>query len=146
MEELLSIAFLETCNWARIMATTGNSAEILSLEERIQTVTNLYNRFQSLRQIPTLLLRPPAPTDLPAAALSSIRPEFENVKEMRELVCSDAVQEALRAARESEKADGSALSSNFRRESRKRRCVCPHLIPSHHYYRSFVQLMLMIML
>lgn len=97
------------------------STEIPSIEDRIQTLTDLYNRLQGLRQIPTLLLKPPSGIELPAP-LSNIRPEFQNLKEIGDLVQSEKIQEALRAARESEKKDKSELTPVFRRENRKRRC------------------------
>lgn len=99
-------------------ATSG----IMSLEERIETITDLYNRFQSLRQIPPALLRPPVTPDL-SSSLVSLRPDISNLKEVGELIRSDKVQEALRVARASEKADKSELNSNSRRKCRKRRCV-----------------------
>jgi len=97
-------------------------AEISALEDRIQAVTDLYNRFQVLRQVPTSLLKPPISNDLPSP-LSTLRSEFNDLKEIGERVRSEKVQEALRAARDSEKADKSELSSNVRRENRKRRYV-----------------------
>jgi hypothetical protein len=96
------------------------SAELSSLEDRIQTVTELYNRFQALRQVPTVLLKPPISHDLPNPLLS-LRSEFDDLKEIGERVRSEKVQEALRTARDSEKADKNELSSNVRRENRKRR-------------------------
>lgn len=95
--------------------------EIQSFEERIQLLTDLYNRLESLRQIPTSLLKPPAANDLPTPVL--LRSEFETLKAIGETVRSEKVQEALRAARDSEKSDRGDLSSNFRRENRKRRYV-----------------------
>lgn len=103
------------------MANVNESPnEIVTLEDRIQTLTDLYNRLQGLRQIPTHLLKPPAPTDLPSP-LSALRTEFLDIKSIREDTLSGKVQEALRVANESEKKDKSELSSNFRRENRKRR-------------------------
>jgi hypothetical protein len=103
------------------------SVEISTLEDRIQAVTDLYNRFQTLRQIPSSLLKPPISNDLPSP-LSSLRSEFNDLKEIGDRVRSEKVQEALRAARDSEKADKNELSSNVRRESRKRRCVPKYLL------------------
>jgi len=104
------------------LAMSDPSVEISTLEDRIQAVTDLYNRFQALRQIPSSLLKPPISNDLPSP-LSSLRSEFNDLKEIGDRVRSEKVQEALRAARDSEKADRSELSSNVRRENRKRRCV-----------------------
>jgi len=44
------------------------------LEDHIQTVTDLYNRFQALRQVPTLLLKPPIPNDLPTPIVCHFGP------------------------------------------------------------------------
>jgi hypothetical protein len=98
------------------------SAELSLLEDHIQTVTDLYNRFQALRQVPTLLLKPPIPNDLPTPLLS-FRSEFDELKDIGERVLSEKVQKALRAAQDSENADKNELSSSVRRENRKRRCV-----------------------
>jgi hypothetical protein len=98
------------------------SAELSLLEDQIQTITDLYNRFQTLRQVPTSLLKPPTSNNLPSP-LSSLRPEFDDLKNIGERVRSEKIQEALRAARDSEKADRSELTSNVRRENRKRRCA-----------------------
>ncbi len=97
-----------------------NSNEIPLIEDRIQTLTDLYNRLQALRQIPSLFLKPPAAIDLPAP-LPTLRPEFHNLKEIGDVVQSEKVQEALRAARDSEQKDKSELTPHFRRENRKRR-------------------------
>jgi len=99
--------------------THDTSTEISSLEDGIQTVTELYNRFQALRQVPTVLLKPPISHDLPTPL--SLRSEFDGLKEIGKRVKSEKVQEALRTARDSEKADKNELSSNVRRENRKRR-------------------------
>ena len=95
------------------------STELSSLEDRIDTITDLYNRFQGLRQIPTLVLKPPSINDLPAP--SPLRSEFDRLKDIGEHVKSQKVQEALRAARDSEKTDKDELSASVRRENRKRR-------------------------
>lgn len=100
----------------------NTSTEISLLEERIQVVTDLQNRLQALRQAPTLLLKPYVSNDLPSP-FSSLRAQFDDLKDIGELVRSEKVQEALRAARDSEKADKNELSSNVRRENRKRRSV-----------------------
>lgn len=99
----------------------NNSENIRLFEDRIQLLTDLYNRLGSLRQIPITLLKPPAANDLPTPA--PMRSEFGALKAIGETVRSERVQEALRVARESEKGDRSDLGSNFRRENRKRRFV-----------------------
>ncbi|KAF7983251.1 hypothetical protein HWV62_22870 [Athelia sp. TMB] len=93
--------------------TSSTSAEALALEERIQVLTSLYQRFQSLRTLPTFFVR----TQLGPVSGAN----FASLKEVEELVHSERVQEALSTARESEKKDQSGLGSSFRRENRKRR-------------------------
>ncbi|KAJ7124888.1 hypothetical protein C8R44DRAFT_618601 [Mycena epipterygia] len=57
---------------------------------------------------------------MPFSSLS-IRKDFQELKELTDTIRSDSVQEALRTATNSEKADRSDLSRNGRREMRKRR-------------------------
>ena len=99
----------------------ANNENIQLFEDRIQLLTDLYNRLDGLRQIPITLLKPPAANDLPTPI--PLRSEFETLKVIGETVRSERVQEALRVARDSEKGDRSDLGSNFRRENRKRRYI-----------------------
>ena len=99
----------------------ANNENIQLFEDRIQLLTDLYNRLDGLRQIPITLLKPPAANDLPTP--TPLRSEFETLKVIGETVRSERVQEALRVARDSEKVDRSDLGSNFRRENRKRRYI-----------------------
>lgn len=125
-----------------MMETTPNASDTVpqpSLQDRIQTLTEVHNRLQTLRHVPTLLLRPPSasplgdfppsfdPTidrDFAVTFNSTPSHDFRALKDFVEVLCSDKVQEALRAARASEEADQSELGLCFRRESRKRKCVC----------------------
>jgi len=50
--------------------------------------------------------------------------DFRALKDFVEVLRSDKVQEALRAARASEDADQGELGLSFRRENRKHKCVC----------------------
>jgi len=102
------------------MSSHDTSAELLLLEEHIQTITDLYSRLQALRQAPTLLSKPLVSNDLPTPLLS-LRSEFDDLKDIGERIKSEKVQEALRTARDSEKADKNELCSSVRRENRKRR-------------------------
>ncbi|KIJ67556.1 hypothetical protein HYDPIDRAFT_108397 [Hydnomerulius pinastri MD-312] len=110
-----------------------------SLQDRIQTLTDLHNRLQALRHIPTMLLKPPSAS--PLSHVSDFPPafdptvdqdftatfkntpvhDFRTLKEFSELLRSDKVQEALRAARASEETDQSELGLSFRRDTRKRK-------------------------
>ncbi|KIK94897.1 hypothetical protein PAXRUDRAFT_827543 [Paxillus rubicundulus Ve08.2h10] len=107
-----------------------------SLQDRIQTLTDVHNRLQALRHMPSMLLKPPSasllsdfsppfdPTvdqDFIAAFNSTPARDLHTLKEFSEVLCSEKVQEALRAARASEEADQSELGSSFRRENRKRK-------------------------
>lgn len=118
--------------------TTPNAPPSPNLQDRIQTLTDVYNRLQALRHVPTMLLRPSAsplgdfpppfdPTiDREFAVTFNSTPthDFRALKDFVEVLCSDKVQEALRVARASEDADQSELGLSFRRENRKRKYVC----------------------
>lgn len=108
----------------------------MSLQDRIQTLTDLHARLQTLRHVPTMLLRPPSSSPLadfpppfdPAidrefAVTFNSTPthDFRALKDFLDMLCSDKVQEALQAARASEDADRSELGLSFRRETRKRK-------------------------
>lgn len=110
-----------------------------SLQDRIQTLTDVHNRLQTLRHVPTMLLRPPSTSplaDFPPPFDPTIDREFavtfnstpahdfRALKDFLDVLSSDKVQEALRAARTSEDADQTELGLSFRRENRKRKCVC----------------------
>ncbi|KAI0768657.1 hypothetical protein BD413DRAFT_605166 [Trametes elegans] len=102
-------------------ATGPPLSTLHTLQNHIQTLSDLNNRLQALRHIPALLLRPPATEvhALPQAA--RLRHEFQEVQEIAESVRSEHVQEALQAARKSEIADPTSLGSGLRRENLKRR-------------------------
>ncbi|KAF9222643.1 hypothetical protein BS17DRAFT_174956 [Gyrodon lividus] len=86
------------------------SAPPPSLQDRIQTLTDVHNRLQALRHISSMLLKPPSTSPLSP---------FDPTVEFLEVLRSEKVQDAFRVARASEDADQSELS--FRRESRKRK-------------------------
>ncbi|KAG8213787.1 hypothetical protein J3R82DRAFT_10499 [Butyriboletus roseoflavus] len=107
-----------------------------SLQERIQTLTDIHNRLQTLRHVPTVLLRPPSASplaDFPPPFDPTIDREFavtfnstpshdfRALNDFLEVLRSDKVQEGLRAARASEDADQSELGLCFVRENRKRK-------------------------
>ncbi|KII92858.1 hypothetical protein PLICRDRAFT_102628 [Plicaturopsis crispa FD-325 SS-3] len=93
----------------------------ITLQSQIQTLTDLYNRLHALRHIPTLLLHPPSSDILSTPQSQLLNVEFQKLKEIADAVRSETVQEALRTARDSEKADGSEINVDGRRENRKRR-------------------------
>lgn len=86
------------------------------LSSMINSLSDIQSRLQLLRHAPPLLLK----SSMPFSSLS-IRKDFEELKELTDTIRSDSVQEALRTATNSEKADRSDLSRNGRREMRKRR-------------------------
>lgn len=91
-----------------------SSPALVTLQSQISTLTDLHSKIQSLRTIPPLLLRPP-----PAPLV----PPLQEIKDFAQTLKSDGVQEALRAAGESEKGDWKGVGVGGRREIRKRRCV-----------------------
>lgn len=92
----------------------------MSLQTQSNSLVELYNRVQSLRQVPHGLLKPPVSHGLPLPT-QSFHAQFQQLKDTSDILRSDAVQAALRAAQDSEKADSSGINSNGRRENRKRR-------------------------
>ncbi|KDQ57739.1 hypothetical protein JAAARDRAFT_178157 [Jaapia argillacea MUCL 33604] len=97
------------------------STAVASLETKLQALTDLQSRLQALRQVPTALLRPPSTLGAFTSVSSSLRQQCQDLKDIAGVVTSEKVQEALKAARDSEKADKSGLTFNGRRENRKRR-------------------------
>lgn len=100
------------------------SPALTTLKARIQTLTDLNNRLQNLRQIPAVILRPPVvtqPSGLPN--IPQLHHEYQELKEITEAVRSEKIQSALIAARDSEKKDKTELEFKGRRDIRKRRSV-----------------------
>lgn len=93
-------------------------SDLQTLQKQIQDLTELHNKLQTLRQIPTALLTSIS-NDIPF--IGQTRPEFQRLKEIGESIRSPPVQEALHRAQDSLNADGTEINSNPRRESRKRR-------------------------
>ncbi|KAG1870396.1 hypothetical protein C8R48DRAFT_82250 [Suillus tomentosus] len=108
-----------------------------STHDRIQTLTDFHIRLQSVRHIPSFLLRHPSgsslshepefassfdPADHDFAAPFHTTPtqDFRTLKSIADTLRSEKIQEALKVARESEDADKSDLGL-FQRESRKRK-------------------------
>ncbi|KAG6820880.1 hypothetical protein H0H93_010224 [Arthromyces matolae] len=75
------------------------------------------DRVRALRHIPLGILKRP----ITPLSTQSLRPEFQQVKEIADTIRTKHVQEALRAARDSLEGDMSDLNPNFRRENRRRR-------------------------
>jgi hypothetical protein len=106
--------------------TTPSTSKAASLQAQIQSLTNLHSRLQTLRQIPSLVLRPPASTTADGLLLSpgaqpSLRTEFERIKEIENIIRSEPTQEALRNARDSFQADTKDLNFNMRWDSPSRK-------------------------
>jgi hypothetical protein len=119
----------------KVIQTVSNLAP--STDDRIQTLTDFHIRLQSVRHIPSLLLRHPSgsslsheseftspfdPADHDFAAPFHTTPtqDFRTLKTIADVLRSEKLQEALKAARESEEADKSELGL-FQRDSRKRK-------------------------
>lgn len=121
------------------VTTTSEPVRPPSVQDRIQTLTDVHHRLQTLRHVPTMLLRPPSTSSLAdfappfdptidrefAVAFNSTPThDFRALKDFLEVLCSDKVQDALGAARASEDADRTELGLTVRRENRKRKYVC----------------------
>ncbi|KAF9451262.1 hypothetical protein P691DRAFT_663580 [Macrolepiota fuliginosa MF-IS2] len=93
-------------------------SDLQTLQRQIQDLTELYNKLQNLRQIPSALLTSIS-NDMPF--IGQTRPEFQRLKEIGEDIRSSPIQEALLRAQDSLKNDGTEINSNPRRENRRRR-------------------------
>lgn len=91
-----------------------------NLQTHIHTLSDLYTRLQSLRQLPLALLKLPNSDPL-SPSPQTLRGDFQQLKDISEIVCSKSAQAAFQAARDSLKADSTDLAANSRRENRKRR-------------------------
>ncbi|TBU22849.1 hypothetical protein BD311DRAFT_769656 [Dichomitus squalens] len=99
------------------IASTTPASELTTLRTHIQTLTELNNRLQAIRNIPAQLLRPPGSD--PSSTL--LTHGFKEIAAIADTVRTERVQDALKAARKSEQADSSGLTSSLRRETLKRR-------------------------
>lgn len=106
------------------MQVDNNSGfpEITTLEAQILSLTDVYHRIQSIRQIPPALLHLPKANDELSVG-QQVRAEFQQVKDLGDAVRSGPVQAALDRARQSLLSDGSELLPSPLREYRKHRCV-----------------------
>ncbi|KAJ7502756.1 hypothetical protein B0H11DRAFT_601297 [Mycena galericulata] len=86
------------------------------LSSMISSLSDIHARLQLLRNAPPSLLKSSMSFSAP-----SIRSDFQQLKDLTDTIRSDSVQQALRTATESERADKSDLNRNGRREIRKRR-------------------------
>lgn len=96
--------------------------EIATLEAQIQLLNDVYNRIQSIRQIPPILIRLPKAGDELGVG-QQVRAEFQQVKNLGDSIRSAAVQAALDRARKSLLSDNTELVPSPLREYRKQRCV-----------------------
>lgn len=103
------------------------SDKTVDIQAQIQLLSDLQARLQSLRHIPASLLKTPVPNALDLSAPMP-RSEFQLVKEIGDIIRTEPIQDALRSARDSLRADGADLNPNLRRENRKRRWVFRNLL------------------
>jgi hypothetical protein len=101
------------------MESDTSSPNLVTLQAQISVLSELHSQVQSIRTIPPFLLRPPPPP---------FPQPLQELREFAQTLKSDGVQDALRAAGESEKADGRDISIGGRREIRRRRYA-------FHYFR-----------
>ena len=101
------------------------ASELATLRGHIQTLKELNSRLQAIRHVPAQLLRPPGsdPQKQQLEPKTLLEHGFRELASVSDVVRSDKLQDALKAARKSEQADPSNLGSNLRRENLKRRCV-----------------------
>lgn len=88
------------------------------LSSQIQTLSDLQSRLQSLRHIPRVLLRPPhIPAVIPSSA-PNLRPQFQQLDDIVQLLRSSPTQLALRSANDRLLTDSSDLAPYSRRENK----------------------------
>ena len=107
------------------MMDISSSPEIPRLESQIQALTDLSTRLQQLRNVPAWLYKSPN-SMMP---MDPIREQFENLRQLGNDLTSEVVQDALKAARESEK-DKSELTLKYRRDTNKATYVIITFHPS----------------
>jgi len=113
------------------------SPVLVALEEKLQSLRDLHNRLQAVHVGPTFssLLRQPSAIGL--TFNESLERKVESLKEVGAFLKSEKVQDALKAAGESEKADKSELTMSWRRENRKRRrAPSPESPQPYHTFQS----------
>ena len=96
-----------------------SSPEISKLESQIQALTDLSTRLQQLRNVPAWLYKSPN-SMMP---MEPIREQFENLRQLGNNLTSEIVQEALKAARESEEKDKSELTLKYRTDTNRAKYV-----------------------
>ena len=96
-----------------------SSPEIAKIESQIQALTDLSTRLQQLRNVPAWLYKSPN-SMMP---MEPIREQFENLKQLGNNLTSETVQEALKAARESEEKDKSELTLKYRTDTNRAKYV-----------------------
>lgn len=96
-----------------------SSPEVAKLESQIQALSDLSTRLQQLRNVPAWLYKSPN-SMMP---MEPIREQFENLRQLGNSLTSEIVQEALKAARESEEKDKSELTLKYRTDTNKEKYV-----------------------
>jgi len=86
---------------------------VRTLHAQIDSLDALCSQVHSLRQVPALLLQAGKPDGS----------EFDRLKEMGDSIYSVPIQDTLRRAKQSLKADATAINSISRRLNRKQRQV-----------------------
>lgn len=114
------------------MDTSSSSPEISRLESQIQALTDVSTRLQQLRNVPAWLYKSPN-SMMP---MDPIREQFENLRQLGNNLTSEVAQEALKAARESER-DKSELTLKYRRDTNKAKYVITFSHSSVHLTPTF---------
>ena len=126
---------MDTASTAATAIQTGSNP---TTQDHIQTLMDFHARLQSVRRIPSLLLRPSsgsslshapefhspfetADHDFAATFQTTPAQHFRTLKAIADALCAEKVQTALKVARESENADKSDIGPSFQGESHKQR-------------------------
>jgi len=111
-------------------ATEGRQSAVSDVQSQIDLLADLSKRLQTVRQLPSGVLRSEVVLGtsqvLQTLSLKDIfGKSAEDLRTLHAAAIEGKVQDALRAAAESERRDGSEIKDARERESQKRRCVPP---------------------
>ena len=101
---------------------SSSSPELLALQEKLKSLTEVGAQLRLVRRIPTQLVKPPDVGILQQLNLdTTLADNFQLVKHFASAITSERVQGSLSAARASEQKDKSDLVFTKPREHRKRK-------------------------
>ena len=105
-----------------IPSASNSSPELIALQEKLRSLTEVCAQLRLVRRIPTQLVKPPDVGIMQQLNLdTTLADKFQLVKDLTSAITSEKVQSSLSAARASEEKDKSDLVFTKPREDRKRK-------------------------